>query len=478
MNGVGYSPSYGRMFPFLPAASHSENDLIDLAKFHMLDDPTNLPRNPPTMPLSGFVYFAQFALHDLTFDRTPLAIAGRVSVEDRVNYRSPFLDLDSLYGAGPEVSPHLYYLPASKPGGALLPPGNDRFVIDKTPGGQLLDLPRTGAGRPVLGDPRNEENLVLAQLHALMLRFHNRVMDLIDSGVATEPRLAGLSKFEQARQLVVWHYQYVFLYDLLNQVLDVTILNEALAGYRRFTSCPWDIFIPIEFALAAFRFGHSLVRNNYIINTISHPRVGLDTLLNLNSMGNPPMVRLEDEWVIEWGRFFNLLPPGNRNMAHGLDTHIALALHNLPGPIPIDPGSHPRMLQSLPAMTLLRGARSGLPSGQRVADALGEPRLSDAEMVQQDPADPDLADFLLGRNLLNDTPLWYYILQEAAARGGRQKLGRVGSRIVAETVVSLLAADPNSLLNRGAGWTPPAWDWATPATPIDDVKTLVRFALT
>jgi hypothetical protein len=473
-----HSQFYGRMFPFLPAASHSENDLIDLAKFHMLDDPTNLPSNPPTMPLSGFVYFAQFALHDLTFDRTPLAIAGRVPPEDRLNYRSPFLDLDSLYGAGPEVSPYLYYLPESTLGGPSLPPGNERFVIDKTSSGKLLDLPRTGRGRPILGDPRNEENLILAQLHALMLRFHNRVMDLVDAGVAVEPRLNGLSKFEQARQLVVWHYQHVFLYDLLSQVLDVTILDETLAGYRRFATCPWDAFIPIEFALAGFRFGHSLVRNDYIINTTSHPREELDTLLNLNSMGNPPMIKLQDEWIIEWGRFFDLPPPGNRNMAHALDTHIAQALHRLPGPVPIDSGSHPRMLQSLPAMTLLRGARSGLPSGQRVADALGESRLSHDEMVQQDPPDPNLEDFLLRRNLLEETPLWYYILQEAAARGGRRKLGRVGSRIVAETIVRLLAADPNSLLNRGVGWTPPPWNWATSPAPIDDVKTLVRFALT
>src|SRR6266480_1713433 len=93
---------YTRMLPFLPPPSHSENDLIDLAGFHMLDDPTNLPHEPPMMLLSGFVYFAQFALHDVTFDRTPLAIAGRIRLEDRVNDRSPSFDLDSLYGTGPE----------------------------------------------------------------------------------------------------------------------------------------------------------------------------------------------------------------------------------------------------------------------------------------------------------------------------------------------------------------------------------------
>jgi hypothetical protein len=164
-------------------------------------------------------------------------------------------------------------------------------------------------------------------------------------------------------------------------------------------------------------------------------------------------------------------------MAHGLDTHIALPLHNLPGPVPIDSASPPHMTQSLPAMTLLRGARSGLPSGQRVADALGEARLTDAELVWQDPANPRLEGFLSQTNFLKETPLWYYVLQEGAVKGNRQRLGPVGSRMVAETIASLLAADPNSLLNRGAGWTPPSWSWATPPVPIDDMDTLVRFAL-
>ena len=169
-----------------------------------------------------------------------------------------------MYGEGPEGSPHLYYLPTGR-NGQILPPGNERLLLDETPGGQLVDLPRTVAGRPLLGDPRNEENLILAQLHAVFLRFHNRIMDLVDGGVATEPRLACLSRFEQARQLVVWHYQYLLIYDLLPQFIDNTIFDETIANYRSLPACSGNGCIPVEFALAAFRFGHSLVRNNYII---------------------------------------------------------------------------------------------------------------------------------------------------------------------------------------------------------------------
>jgi hypothetical protein len=341
----------------------------------------------------------------------------------------------------------------------------------------MVDLPRSSAGRPLLGDPRNEENLILAQLHAVFLRFHNRVMDFVDNGIAAEPRLAGLSNFEQARQLVIWHYQYLLIHDLLPQFIDDTILNETIANYRSLPACLSNGSIPVEFALAAFRFGHSLVRNNYIINPGSHPRESLSILLNLNSMGNPPMLELQDEWVIEWGRFFNIQPFGNRNMAHSLDTHIALALHSLPGPVPIDLASPPRKTQSLPVMTLLRGGRSGLPSGQRVADALGAQRLTETDLVWQDPVNPDLEDFLSRTNFLTETPLWYYILQEGAIKGNRQRLGPVGSRIVAETIIALLAADRNSLLNRGTEWTPPDWGWKTPSAQIVDMETLIQFAL-
>jgi len=461
------------MFPFLSAASHPESDLIDLAKF-MVNDPGD-PSFPPTMPFSGVVYFAQFLLHDLTLDTTPLSAARIVPPEQRVNRRSPFLDLDSLYGEGPEGSPYLYRLPPGA-GGQLQSPGNERFLLGETPGGNLLDLPRSNAGRPILADPRNEENLVLAQLHALLLRFHNRVMDLIDGGVANESRLQGLSKFDQARQLVIWHYQHVVLHDLLRQFMQIAILDETLARYRDFGASSRDFCVPVEFALAAFRFGHSVVLDEYVINTNPHPSEKLEALLNLNSMGQPPMLRLADEWVIQWNRFFDI-PPNPvptpkaviRNRAAPLDTHIATALHNLPGP--------PQALHSLPAMTLLRGARSGLPSGQRVADALGETRLSDDEMTFQDPVAHPRKDFLLQKNLLRETPLWYYVLQEAAARGNRQRLGPVGSRIVAETIVGMLASDPNSLLNRGAGWSPPAWGAATPNGPIDDLNSFVSFAL-
>jgi hypothetical protein len=483
MNGFGYSPFYGRMFPSLSPSSHSEDDLIKLTEF-MVDTGTG-PATANTK-LSGYLYWGQFIDHDLTLDLTPLASAASIPPENRINHRSPFFDLDSLYGDGPLNTPFLYKLPTIDPAtGKTLPPGNERFLIGETsPSKKSLDLPRSGSGRPLLVDGRNEENLIIAQFHTVLLRFHNKVMDALDQPNGPDVGLPGAPKFAQARRLVTWHYQYLVLEEWLNQFVDKGILAEVRKNYPSGKpAAGQDFFIPIEFALAAFRFGHSMVRTDYNLNIPSNHipfNLPLSELLSRNSMGNPPLRVLEDDYLIDWTLFFPDMGQkvGHRNVMHALDILIAEDLHHLPAPVPIDTGPHPRFIQSLPAMTLLRGQRSGLPSGQQVADALGVPPLTDDEIIEpqsaNDQEDVKRKDFLLQGNFVKDTPLWFYILQEAAVKGSSQKilLGPVGSRIVAEVIVGSLAADPSSILNAGKGWTPPSWP-ALSDTPIDTMSELI-----
>ena len=59
-----------------------------------------------------------------------------------------------------------------------------------------------------------------------------------------------------------------------------------------------------------------------------------------------------------------------------------------------------------------------------------------------------------GGLLLSKTPLWYYVLREAAVLGGGNQLAPVGGRIVAETFVRLLKRDVSSFLNAPGGFTP------------------------
>lgn len=452
MNASNY---YTRMFPGLQPARHSESDLLALAEL-MVDDPKD--QNPPPPParslISGLLYLGQFVDHDVSLDRTRLAHAGSTKPEDRINYRTPFLDLDSLYGGGPNVSPYLYYLPVKRASGPPLSPGSERFLIGSTtPSQQRRDLPRTAAGRPIIAEPRNEENLILAQLHVVMLQFHNRVMAALEEGDVDSAGPEG-PLFGKAQRLVTWHYQYIVLHEFLDQLLDRSILNRAL------TVSPPLSGVPIEFALAGFRMGHSMIRTNYKIND-SHESVSLEQLLNLNSMGNPPLGVLPDDWIIDWGRFFDGFPvlPGQKNRSHGLDPRIAKALHKLSFGTDLEPRADSPKTYSLPAITLLRGARSGLPSGQAVAKEMpqefNQQPLTDEEMAFEQT--PDTLALLQRSRFLSDTPLWFYILQEAASKTKKQGLGPVGSWVVASSVAGLLKADNNSILKEGSGWEPPIW---------------------
>ena len=89
---------------------------------------------------------------------------------------------------------------------------------------------------------------------------------------------------------------------------------------------------------------------------------------------------------------------------------------------------------------------------------------------------PTLRDFLKNSQskLLERTPLWFYILAEAE-KGGGNKLGEVGSFLVASTFVGVLLADPNSALSRGfdPGQSPLRM---ADNSPIDSIAKWMRFA--
>ncbi|HEV2840682.1 MAG TPA: peroxidase family protein [Chthoniobacterales bacterium] len=440
------------MFPAQECYACAEDDLIELASL-MVDDPlTGGGGNPPGVSMaSGLLYLAQFVDHDLTLDTTSLARTAEVPPEERHNYRSPFLDLESLYGGGPKLSPYLYYLPAGRPSGRRMPPGHERFLLGKTsPSGAELDLPRTSMGRPIMAEPRNEENLILAQLHVAMLRFHNRIMDALENNEITVPS-PGAPLFPQAQRLVKWHYQYVVLNELLHFLLEVGGKEEAIANALPISA------VPIEFALAGFRIGHSMVRNFYQMNT-SHQmetEASLTELMRLNSQSEPPFEHLTDEWTIEWKRFFDDFPE-LENRSRALDTSIAKALHHLDFEVPIETGENPRKVSSLPAITLLRGQRSQLPSGGTVAKIICEEPLTEDDMLSGHAE--GVSDMLERLGWIDDAPLWFYILQEGAVRGEKRWLGPVGSHIVGRTIVGLLKADPDSILTAGRGWTPSVWN--------------------
>jgi hypothetical protein len=428
------------------------------------------PEDPP--PMQGYTYFGQFIDHDLTLDLTPLDAATR-DVEHTRNFRTPSLDLDHVYGGGPNLSPFLYRSDSR--------PGEERFLIGETRrtsiDGQDFpsspnDLPRNLEGIGLVGDPRQDENLIIAQLHVAFLKLHNRTLEWLECGRIQNVGPKGATLFEQARRLVTWHYQWVVLHDYLRQILDQSVfekLPEISKTWR--TTSRADFQIPVEFSAAAFRFGHSMVRNEYLINE-NHQDASLkDDLLQLT--GTPGTARraapsLPADWAINWKFFFliEFKPHEVRHssairpaLAHGLH-HLGeqIKLFNVPTVGPIQSASHrknqTKQESRLPVRTLLRGARIELPSGQSVAKKIAKKqpkiRIINDDQIAHGPHEKTLRKY----GFHEDTPLWYYVLKEAEVLQKGARLGPIGSRIVADALTSALLADANSFIRVEPNWTP------------------------
>jgi len=451
---------YTRMFPQLarpPATAEIECGLTKLGK-KMCRKPEDDERENAAVTLT---YIGQMMDHDLTFDITPLRQAH--PHEDRIqNFRTPLLNLEFLYGGGPTVSPFLYDRKCGR--------GEECFLVGKTRNcwpkkRSDNDLPRNLQGIALVGDPREDENLIVAQLHVFFLKWHNRLLEDLQAGTIQNVGPAGASKFEQARRLLTWSYQKSFAIEFVKRFVDESVFKAIRDEFTPTSFWGRRFRIPIEFSVAAFRFGHSIVRDSYDYNKYHSP-AKLFELLKQTGMGGGACPRLKENWVVGEGFFA-------RNLGQEIRPRIARDLFKLPQSAitlfniasgeetrtkcDCDASDNPESM--LPVRTLLRGARMGLPSGQDVAKALG---ISDA--VITDALGQDLSGDLVNTyHFHEDTPLWYYILKEAELLGtlsengeGGKKLGPVGSWIVAATVFGALRADPNSYLSIDPLWRPTA----------------------
>ncbi|HEV3464724.1 MAG TPA: peroxidase family protein, partial [Actinomycetota bacterium] len=188
----GTRSRFGRMLPGL-APYQAPRRLVEELARRMREDGGDLDH--PDLP-AGYTYLGQLVNHDLSFD--PVSSLRRRNDPGQVeDFRTPRFDLDMVYGGGPEDMPYLY-AQGRRSRGELLLVGDsrvqfgDRFAAE--------DLPRNAEGRALIGDPRNDENAILAQLHLAFLQLHNRVV----AGLR-----AGDELFAEARRIVRWHYQWV-----------------------------------------------------------------------------------------------------------------------------------------------------------------------------------------------------------------------------------------------------------------------------
>ena len=450
---------FGQMFEGLEACQVSADAIAELVKW-MGDQNRSQPSNP-RIP-AGFTYLGQFIDHDITFD--PVSKLDQiVDPFALVNFRTPRLDLDSVYGSGPVAQPYLYDWKDSDPPGT-------RLLIGRN---EVDELPRNQQGRALIGDMRNDENAIVAQLHLLFIRFHNSVVDRL----LREGNVGGREElFEEAQRIVRWHYQWIVVHEFLPAVVGEKMADDVVSSpadgsaptvRREFFKWRDKPFIPVEFSGAAYRFGHSMARGDYGLRQIPEG-AGVVAEAARTVPLFPDLAGftwLRESLVIDWERFFDL--PGAAHppqASQKFDTAIVRPLFKLPEAAPTE--------RELARRNLQRGIALGLPSGQAVAREMHElPLLSEEEL--------QLEHMPRSREQLKDAaPLWYYILCEAARAvdaEGRpepgEHLGPVGGRIVAEVLAGLLDGDPRSYLNAESPWQPIELGTEGEFTMADLVKT-------
>jgi Animal haem peroxidase len=479
------------------------------------DDPdSGLGPVAPPVP-AGFTYLGQFVDHDLTLDATADQLGQDVSLGELVEGRSPALDLDSVYGRGPRRDPRFYaadgvHLKTGTTVGVPFPAGNPAANTDQ-PG---FDLPRVGQGPTKaarrtadIPDVRNDENLAVAQTHTMFIRFHNTAVDkLAGRGVPNE-RL-----FDTARPEVVKHYQWMLRTDLLPRLVEPAIVDDVFTNGRRFFEAGYDYdpssdqmagyqqgrrgnapTIPVEFAVAAYRLGHSMVRAAYQWNAVFNSNGGPGGIAPLHllfqfsgtsgvlSPSPPPPAppldlddpdagtfeRLPSNWIADFRRLYDFteagrgdltVPAADFNVAKRVDTLLVDPLRDLPrgafggrGAVPPADG---RAL-NLAFRNLTRAEMIRLASGQQMADFFGVERLKPDEILNgaSGVAGAALDALTEGQKslLAGNTPLWFYILREAELNNGR--LAAVGGRIVAEVFHRAMEGSTSSIV-RDPAWRP------------------------
>lgn len=405
---------------------------------------------------AAYTYLGQFIDHDITLEAgsdalgnifdpnlTPVTQAQATALK---NMRTATLDLDSVYGFAKKVPAHetdpnklkVGTVTSPAPGGR--PPGKDDFN----------DVPRKGFSNneatdreAEIGDARNDENLIIAQLQVAFLRAHNAIVDKHGKS------------YDEARKLLQRHYQWMVVHDFLPRVCDPKVVKEKIKFNKFYTPKDSAFFMPLEFVVAAYRFGHSMIRGRYDHNVI-FPEADLSLLFTFTALsgqlapfgplpvgeGSPT---LPENWIIQWERFLGKKPA---NVARNIDTKLVEPIFELRNTLGgVLPGNEAK----LAVRNLLRGYLLRMPTGQAVAKKISTKTLTATEILKH-AADDQQRKVLKESGFHKRTPLWYYILVEAAATG-KGHLGIVGSTIVAEVLIGLARRSENSFFDV-LGWKP------------------------
>lgn len=475
---------------------------------------SGLPVLPMRLP-PVYTYFGQFVNHDIsapvgdvvtrprpqgvgvvgTTDPPGLDRSRRakmhVILKSFFNEQPNPLSLDSLYGDGPgsadpaiaalyEDDRKRFRLGMTRPEddvvftNASKDPGR---VIHATGARDVLRQNR----RPLIADLRNDENLIISQLHLAMMLFHNKMVAALEGAIGD-----AAACFVEARRQVTLHYHWLILNDFLENLLSPTVLRTPLAD--RAQKLPGPGMVPLEFTTAAFRFGHSMVGSGYDFNENFgqdgriEKRASLMQLFTFTThrnMGHPDAdtLQLPDHWVIDWDRMSR---ESARGGAERIDMNFANDMLNVMGAsdIPVH--------GSILFRNLMRGFHRRIPFGQVIADACGQRPLGEDDIRAVMPAGSDrnpgsraLREFATDFGFLAETPAWLYFLAEARHHEQGQRVGPTASHIIADTIVGLMRFLNSPVLDQhGGGWHPAQSPIkGSGGEPLTSIRALLMFAV-
>ena len=239
--------TYRRMFPELPSFRADEEFLHSLGRAGGVCDCGDIDDSPISLAntAAGWPIFGQFVAHDITADRSSLR--SDCNTAELHNARSPKLDLECLYGDGPSGHPFLYQRDDPT-----------KFLL----GFDGADLQRNAEGIAVISDPRNDSHTLISQFHLAMIKAHNAFVDEARRTGTASDRIS-----EEASRQLRWHYQWIVLHEFLPAIVGQTLANQVLREGPQWFRPAHGAFIPLEFADAAYRYGHSQIRHRYQLNS-------------------------------------------------------------------------------------------------------------------------------------------------------------------------------------------------------------------
>lgn len=414
--------------------------LLSLAeRMHQIENfPSNLG--------AGYTYLGQFIDHDITFTPNSDRLAKESDTGNTKNQVSEALDLSSVYvEGGLEKQPAV----CLETGKMLL---GDTIGAPTHQLGLNQDLPRDPQTKKALiPDQRNDENLMIAQLHVQFLRFHNYLIDKISK---QEPDWGSRILFKNAKKELIKIYRKIVIEDYLFNVLHPEIykLYFGSAGNSSRSFREKNLFynksLPNEFKMAAFRFGHSMVRENYFINDQAG-RVDLKELFKYTGraqLGGFP--KLPYSMVVKWRRFFE--PPSTLQK---VDAAMQIApIFNINIPTQPWPGNLMAFLDLQRAnVNKLRSVRKCLKIvhdtlvahfGAKVPSKIKPILYKDVDFQLYAKTKKMFLDGVVNKSKLKrNFPLLPYLLVESIkeSTGSFTKLGRLGSYIVADSFYRIMS---------------------------------------